>query len=128
MLLAVIRRIVESEMPEAFRVLRELRSHLDYETFCARLDRQSERGYVLYGAFQEEHLVGLIGMRPVESMARGKHLHVDDLVVTEQKRGHGFGRQLLAFAEQFAATNELCALFLDSRKEVMGFYERMGYG
>ncbi len=122
-----IRKVSEPELPQAFAVLRELRDHLDLLTFSARLRRQSEHGYCLYGAFQGTSLVGLIGMRPVETMARGKHLHVDDLVATASRRGEGIGTKLLAFAEHYASNNELTSVFLDSRPEVIGFYEELGY-
>jgi GNAT superfamily N-acetyltransferase len=122
-----ITNVAESELPEAFVVLQELRDSLDFSTFSARLRRQSKNGYCLYGAYQGGVLVGLIGMRPVETMARGKHLHVDDLVVTANRRGEGIGVMLLAFAEQHARNNEMTSVFLDSRQEVIGFYEELGY-
>jgi GNAT superfamily N-acetyltransferase len=122
-----IRKVAESELPQAFAVLRELRGHLDFLTFSARLQRQSQLGYCLYGANQGAVLVGVIGMRPVETMARGKHLHVDDLVVTASRRREGIGAKLMAFAEQHAFDNELTSVFLDSREEVIGFYEELGY-
>jgi len=122
-----IRAIRAEMLPDAFEVLRELRQDLDYPTFLARYGRQSEYGYCLYGAYEGDSIVGVIGMRAVETMARGKHLHVDDLVVTSQQRNKGIGRRLIAFAERFATEHDLASIFLDSRKEVIAFYEAIGF-
>ncbi len=137
-----VRPVAETELGAAFEVLRELRTHLTPKLFAERLARQRERGYELLGAFAPggegpagplgptgpETLVGVLGMRPVETMARGPHLHVDDLVVAGGRRGRGVGRRLLARAEEIARERGLAAVFLDSRPEVLGFYEKLGYG
>ena len=122
-----IRELAAADLDQAFTVLQELREQLDWPTFTARLQRQAELGYRLFGAFDGTELVGLLGMRPVETMARGRHLHVDDLVVTANLRREGIGASLLAFAERYASEKGLASLFLDSRPEVIGFYEWLGY-
>lgn len=123
-----IRTVEDAELPTAYRLLHELRQHLDQATFISRLRRQAEQGYRLCGAFCGNWLVGLIGMRPVETIARGKHLHVDDLIVFPRWRGHGVGMKLLSFAEKHANEQGLTAVFLDSRQDAIGFYQKLGYG
>jgi ribosomal protein S18 acetylase RimI-like enzyme len=122
-----IRAVAEAELAAAFAVLHELREQLDHATFVARLQRQAQQGYRLYGAFLGPLLVGLIGMRPVETMARGRHLHVDDLVVAGGRRGQGIGQRLLEFAERQAREQGLAAVFLDCRRQAIGFYQKLGY-
>ncbi len=77
---------------------------------------------------RQGQLVAVLGMRPVEPLARGRHLHVDDLVVRTEDRGKGYGKALLSAAEEAAAKDHSMAVFLDSRSEVVGFYEKLGYG
>lgn len=108
----------------AFEVIRELRGHLDLAEYLARVGRQRAAGYELVGAFEGERILGVLGMRPMEMLSRGKFLHVDDLVTTEAARRGGVGRALLAFAENDAWLRGLTAVFLDSRPEAVGFYER----
>ena len=122
-----IKTVDEAELSAAYHLLHELRNHLDNLTFVSRLRRQSEQGYRLYGAFCDRLLVGLIGMRPVETMARGRHLHVDDLIVAPSWRGRGIGMKLLEFAEQHAKDQGLTAVFLDSRQEAICFYQKLGF-
>jgi len=53
-------------------------------------------------------------------------LFVDSLWVHEELRGCGFGRELLARAERFAATRGCHSAWLDTF-QARGFYERFGY-
>jgi len=123
-----IRPIWANEHESAWGVLKELRTDLSREQFESALSIQSrQHGYMLVGAFSGGNLVGVMGMRPVHTFARGLHLHVDDLVVTETARGTGVGRRLLQHAESHASAHGMGQVFLDSRPEVIGFYEGHGY-
>ena len=92
-----------------------------------RARRQSHSGYELVGAFQGGKLIGVMGMRPVHTLARGAHLHVDDLVVDAQARGSGAGHALMAYAEADARARDMTAVFLDARPQAIPFYERESY-
>ncbi len=122
-----VRRLVPAEWREAFPIVVQLRTALDQAEFLQRVRRQSFSGYELVGAFSDGALVGVLGMRPVHTLARGGHLHVDDLVVDERVRSGGIGRALLAFAEEDARARGLNAVFLDARREAIPFYERERY-
>ena len=123
----VIRPIEDVEIVAAFSVVHQLRTHLTQDEFVSRVRRQAMRGYSLTGAFLGDVLVGVMGAREVETLARGRHLHVDDLVVDVPSRSKGTGRALLKFAEEYARREKLTAIFLDSRTEVIPFYEKLGY-
>lgn len=122
----LIRPLTSSDYPAAVRVLRELRPQLQEGRFGEVMSRQLRSGYELIGAFLPE-LVGVLGMRLVETLARGRYLHVDDLVVTESQRMLGIGRALLRYAETEADQRCVGTVFLDSRPEALGFYARLGY-
>lgn len=123
-----VRYLEEPDLAAAYGVLRELRTHLSWELFLERLARQERvHGYQLVGAFWSGELVGVMGMRPLETMARGPHLHIDDLVVASRARRRGIGRRLLAYAERFARKRGLSGIFLDSRTEALPFYASQGY-
>lgn len=122
----VVRRLETSETVSAYRVISQLRT-LDEDAFVRAVHRQMFAGYELVGAFLAGRLVGVMGTRPVHTLARGAFLHIDDLVVDEPHRGQGIGRALIAFAEQDARTREMSALFLDSRDIAVSFYENLGF-
>lgn len=75
-----VRRLTPAEWPHAFPIIAQLRS-LDEAEFLTRVKRQSYSGYELVGAFKDDMLIGVMGMRPVHTLTRGSHLHIDDLVV-----------------------------------------------
>jgi len=60
-------------------------------------------------------------MRPVHTLMRGAHLHIDDIVVADGERGTGGGRALMDYAEADARARGLTAVFLDARSQAIGF-------
>jgi ribosomal protein S18 acetylase RimI-like enzyme len=121
-----IRRLAPTEWAQAFPVISQLRS-LDEAEFLRRVRRQSYSGYELVGAFKGSKLIGIMGIRPVHTLARGEYLHVDDLVVTTEARGSGAGQALMQYAEVDARARDMSAVFLDARPEAVPFYERQNY-
>ena len=119
-------RIEPSAWAQAFPLIKQLRA-LDEAEFLQRVRRQSHSGYELVGAYRDGKLIGVMGMRPVHTLARGPHLHVDDLVVDEAVRGSGAGRALMAYAEADARARGMGAVFLDARPDAISFYEREQY-
>ncbi|CAB3910524.1 hypothetical protein LMG26846_04987 [Achromobacter insuavis] len=119
-------RIEPSAWAQAFPLIKQLRA-LDEAEFLQRVRRQSHSGYELVGAYRDGKLIGVMGMRPVHTLARGPHLHVDDLVVDEAVRGSGAGRALMAYAEADARARGMGAVFLDARPDAIPFYEREQY-
>ena len=83
-----VRRLLPAEWALAFPLIAQLRN-LDEAEFLRRARRQAHGGYELVGAYLNDALVGVMGMRPVHTLARGPHLHVDDLVVDAAVRGSG---------------------------------------
>ncbi len=121
-----IRRLLPAQWKDAYPVMAQLRA-LDEAEFLRRVRQQSCAGYELVGAYQGGALVGVMGMRPVQTLARGAYLHVDDLVVDAAVRGSGAGRALMAYAEADAQARAMALVFLDARPEAIAFYERGGY-
>ncbi|WP_207557123.1 GNAT family N-acetyltransferase [Paraburkholderia acidicola] len=121
-----IKRLSPAEWVQAYPVIAQLRS-LDEAKFLERVRRQSYSGYELVAAFKDAKIVGVMGMRPVHTLARGAHLHIDDLVVDAKVRGSGAGRSLMEYAEADARARGMAAIFLDARPEAIPFYERERY-
>lgn len=121
-----VRRLTPAEWPQAFPIIAQLRS-LNEAEFLTRVKRQSYSGYELVGAFKDDILIGVMGMRPVHTLTRGSHLHIDDLVIDAKLRGTGAGRLLLEYAEKDAQPRDMTAIFLDARKEAIPFYEAQNF-
>ncbi|KRC70426.1 Acetyltransferase (GNAT) family protein [compost metagenome] len=121
-----IRRLSPAEWGHAYPVISQLRS-LDEAEFLKRARLQSHSGYELVAAFRDGKIIGVVGMRPVHTLARGAHLHVDDLVVDAAVRGSGAGRALMEYAETDARARGMTSVFLDARPDAVPFYERENY-
>lgn len=110
-------------------VMRQLREHLDEETFIARISAARREGYRIFAALCDGEPCGAIGFRPVTSLSPGRSIFVDDLIVDEAGRGRGIGKALLDFAINHAS-NEGCETFwLTSgfaREGAHRFYEAAG--
>lgn len=112
----------------AFPILRELRPHVDPAAFLEVLENAP--GYRIFGAFEDGGCVGVLGCRVLLDFVHGRHLYVDDLVVTEKRRSGGVGAQLLAFAAALAREEKCIGVRLCTGTENEGgrrFYERHGY-
>ena len=105
----------------------QLRPHLTEEEFLCQVRQQSHGGYELVGALRASRIVGILGMRPVHTLGRGPHLHVDDIIIDEAERRTGGGRALMNYAETDARARGMAAVFLDARPVAIGFYKALGY-
>ncbi len=124
-----IREVINpAEREGAFEVLRELRDNLSRDSFQTIYEAaRSADGYTLVGAFAETRIIGVMGYRVLWDFVHGKHLYIDDLVVTKTLRSGGLGARLLLFAEEVAKKEGCQGLRLCTGIENEGgkrFYER----
>ncbi len=84
----------------------QLRPHVTLEKFQTLfLHAFRYQHYKLFGFFDHDFCVALIGMRPYCDFVRGKHLYVDDLVVHENYRSQGLGNHLIKWIDYYAIQN-----------------------
>lgn len=119
----IIRKLLPNEWDGAYRLISQLRD-ISKEQFIQSVTIQTLNGYEIVGAFIDEKPMGLMGFRPVHTLARGLHLHIDDLVVDKESRSLGIGELLLNFAKAESKSRGMNFIFLDVRKEAIPFYER----
>jgi GNAT superfamily N-acetyltransferase len=119
------------ELETVFPVLKELRTDLDFDRFMTlyRAARDADRFTVL-GYFEDGRAVALMGYRILYDLVHGKHLYVDELVVTEKLRSRGLGSKLLKRAEEIAKREGCDGLRLCTGVDNLPgrrFYEREGW-
>ncbi len=125
----MIRTVTLKDPTPAIPVLRELRADLDDATLNARLKATIEAGYRLIAAYDGDVVVGALGHRLVHDICWGKTLYIDDLVITENRRGTGIGGALLDAALKAAQSLSCDHLRLCSgltRNNAHRFYEAHG--
>ena len=56
-----------------------------------------------------------------------KNVHLRQMVVAEEKRKIGKGRELLRYVEEYLKKERVSKIVIHSRKYAVGFYEKSGY-
>lgn len=117
-----------TEIEKCFRVMKELRPHLSLAEFLRLTDEARKRDeYRLIGYYEGDECLAVMGYRILFDLVHGKHLYIDDLVVTESRRSQGIGAVLLKHAEKIAPSLECKSLRLCTGIQNEGgkkFYER----
>ncbi len=113
----------------AWPVVHELRPHLDLLGLQRAWESQRDEGYRAVGLFDDEICIGFAGYRVQTMLAHGRFLYVDDLVVSESRRGAGAGEMLMEWLLEAAREAGCVSLQLDSGTQRGGahaFYFRCG--
>jgi GNAT superfamily N-acetyltransferase len=84
---------------------------------------EMEKNNMLIGAFEDEEMLGCCMM--VEE--NPTTLRLRQMAVLNNLQGKGIGRALTIFAENLARDRGYKIISMHARKNVVGFYEKMGY-
>ena len=86
---------------------------------------ENDRVSIHIGAFdsEENQMIGVLLLTPLEN---GK-IKMRQVAVRQSTQRQGVGRQLVAFAEQYASENGFCEMLLHARQVAMDFYCKFGY-
>ncbi len=117
----------DEEIAAAFPLVVQLRTHLERETFLATVRSQQAAGYRLYGGFESGQLVTAAGVRNAQTLSRGPHLFVDDLVTLDTEQGKGHATAMLRWLASDAKSRGFTRIFLDSRESAIGYYKQVGF-
>ncbi len=116
------------KLEQCFPILRELRTDLSFQDFTRLYEEAKRRDdYKLVGVYDTDRCVAVMGYRILFDFVHGKHLYIDDLVVTATQRSGGLGAKLLTFAEKEAQELGCQGLRLCTgihAKDPQRFYER----
>lgn len=121
----------QDELIEAFKVMHELRTHLDEEGYLELLEPMQKEGYRMIVAIDNEEIVAATGIIQLTNFYNGKHIYVYDLVTAEAHRSKGYGDKLLSYIHKIAKQEGCSSVALSSglhRKDAHRFYEeKMDY-
>ncbi len=104
----------DEQIARTFSVMRQLRTHLDEDTYLGRVKRQQADGYHLAVLEKGEVVHAVAGFRVLEQLVRGRVLYVDDLVTDEEARSQGYGHALFDWLVVRARALGCASLELDS--------------
>lgn len=121
----------DQEIISCFSVLRELRPHLDVDSFVPTIRLMQGQGYELVYLADTDSVRAVAGLRVYFDLSVGGNaLYVYDLVVTEGFRSQGYGKQLLIDIEAYANAQLCKCIHLDSNTNRHGahkFYLENGF-
>ena len=128
----MIRLTSDADIARAWRVMSQLRPHLDPDALRALVRLAEEKqGYQLFALEEAGEIAALCGVMPMITLYYDHCLWVCDLVTDEGRRSQGYGARLLGEVEGWARDNGYRQIALSSgvqRVDAHRFYERrMGY-
>lgn len=94
--------------------MRQLRPHVDEDTFVDRVRSMESEGYRLASITDDGKVVAVAGFRHMNTLFGGHTIYVDDLVTSADARSCGFGATLIAWLKQRAVETGCKMLHLDS--------------
>lgn len=121
----------DEEITRCFPVMRDLRPHLEADSFLPRIKKLAETtGLQTAYLLDDGEVKAVAGFRIGEWLAfDGKYLEIEDLVTSSGERSKGYGGELFDWLVTFAKENGCTHLRLVSnvaRTDAHRFYERKG--
>lgn len=113
----------------AYPIIRQLFPQLDMQTYARRVFVARATGYRMFMGELGGQTVGVIGVCPNHNIHDGFVTYIEHVVVDKKYRGHGYGSQLIKFAED-RALEEGCYLIeldTDIGTTASKLYEASGY-
>lgn len=122
----------EIELKQIFPLMRELRTELTLEQYLHVYSEARARDqYRILAIWDDaDKPIAAMGVRILHDFVHGKHLYIDDLVVTLAARSRGTGSKLLKWAEGEAKSQNCQGLRLCTGVEnesAIRFYKREGW-
>ncbi|UTH74017.1 GNAT family N-acetyltransferase [Chromobacterium sp. IIBBL 290-4] len=104
----------DQEIENCFAVMRQLRPHLQAESFVATVRAMMAEGFQLAYLQDQGAVACVAGFRIQRSLVAGKNLYVDDLATDETLRSSGHGAAMMAWLRQLAKDKGCSEIHLDS--------------
>lgn len=120
----------EQQIKKCWKVMKELRPHLEEKTFVPMVTEMIAEGYQLAFIEEDDIAVSAVGFRYLQFLFNGKHIYIDDLTTLPSSRGNGYGGQLLDFVFDLAKEKGFKHVTLDSgyqRNDAHRLYLNKGF-
>jgi GNAT superfamily N-acetyltransferase len=130
-----IRKAILDDAPQLVDLLAQMGAKFKttIHQMYKRIDAFNQQLHQIFVAEKDGIILGLIAFGCYEHFRLpGRCCHIDALVIDQNHRGSGIGKQLLLAAEKYAKNNDCVTIELISanHRRVTGthsFYEKMGY-
>ncbi|MGZ3773059.1 MAG: GNAT family N-acetyltransferase [Pseudobdellovibrionaceae bacterium] len=121
----------KEDVKNLYPLIKELRVNLSLEDFLGIYEyANTKNDYQIVAIEKEQTVIALMGYRILYDFVHGKHLYIDDLIITKVERNKGYGRILLTYAETIAKESQCNGLRLCTgidNENGKKFYERQNW-
>ena len=114
----------------AYPIIRQLFPQLDMQTYARRVFVARATGYRMFMGEVDKKVVGVIGVIANHNLHDGFVTYIEHVVVDKNYRGHGYGSELIHFAEERAREEGCHLIELDTDTDAhraAKLYEKSGY-
>jgi len=122
--------IASNQIFSIIPLLQTLDSTIAESALKNRLTEMVEQGYQCVGIYSHDKLIGICGLWILTKYYVGKHIEPDNVVILEEYRGNGLGKQLMAWIYDYAKAQGCIASELNcylANEKGQQFWEKEGY-
>ena len=131
-----IRKGTKQDLPRVLELIKELaeyeRAPHEVTNTVQRMEHDGFGPNPIFGFFVAENESGIVGLSLYYwrySTWKGKRLYLEDIIVTEKERGHGYGKLLFDRTMQHALDEKCSGMMwqvLDWNEPAINFYKKSG--
>lgn len=123
----MVKRLTEkTDITQAYKLLKELRTDLDYEEYLDLYQNMQKNGYELFAYIDQHEMKALAGVSIQTNFYNKKHLYIYDLVTKKTDRSKGYGAKLISYLCEYSKEQGCQYIALESgiqRLDAHRFYE-----
>jgi GNAT superfamily N-acetyltransferase len=125
-----IKLIANGQIFSIIPLLQSLNPVIPEQVLRNRLNEMVGQGYQCAGLYSGDNLIGICGLWIVTKYYVGKHVEPDNVVIMEEYRSNGLGKQLVAWLLEYARSQDCVASELNCyliNEKGQAFWEKQGY-
>ena len=125
-----IKLVTNDQIFSIIPLLQTLNPAISEPVLRNRLSKMIEQGYQCAGIYLDQCLIGICGLWILTKYYVGKHIEPDNVVILEEYRGNGLGKQLMAWVYEYGKSQGCIASELNcylTNEKGEQFWEKEGY-
>ena len=125
-----IKLIASDQIFTIIPLLQTLNPAISETVLRGRIIEMVGQGYRCAGIYSDENLIGICGLWILTKYYVGKHIEPDNVIILEEYRSNGLGKQLMAWVYDYAKSQGCIASELNcyiTNDQGQLFWEKEGY-
>jgi GNAT superfamily N-acetyltransferase len=125
-----IKLIASEQIFSIIPLLQTLNPTISESVLQGRLNEMVDQGYQCAGVYSDDKLIGICGLWIITKYYVGKHIEPDNVLILEEYRSNGLGKQLMAWVYDYAKSHGCIASELNcyvTNEKGQHFWENEGY-